>query len=1464
GYTGTITQGAGYTVDIGSSDYIQYNGTFTGGNSNFTVTDSQFALVGGTFTAPSATLKFQKTTEADAYAFQHLGGTFNHNSGTVWFDYAGTVNRNYFIDGNGSTTFNHLRMSSGHATTGALAVWHITGGETLIAQGNFALDRSAATGYAILSETAVNGILKVRGNVSFPTGSYGGTATVELDGTGAQTYSTDQGGLAPYLKINKTAGTVTPAAGTNDINVTHFILSQGSFTAPPGAMLLAPGVWWNGDATIFSVAAGTTFTHNNTTLVLYGQAAANATYTLDVPTSLTIHELTVDGGRTAGGAANTYTLGAGDSLTVSNLRLRQSQATGSVALNGSYNVTGNLTVEAGFDGGTAALTMNGTAAQTISRTGGTVPTGTFTINKTAGTASLASNFALSGASQNMVVNDGNFDLAGYNLTVSGTLTQNTGSFIRVQGGETVTLGAFNPAGGTVNYTGNGTYGSLAFGHTYNNLTFSGSGSWTHAAPLTVNNNVTVQLGATLISNGQNMTVGGGINVDGTYTSGNNTVTLNGNNQTLRGNLSFYNLTKSVTAPRTLTFEAGKMFTITNALTLQGTAGNLLSLRSLTPGTAYNINPQGTRTIGYLDVQDANNVNASVIDATAANATDSGNNTGWIFVTLDAFAIAGATGGTDTTADSWLGTTTTLTASWATASNAYVVTYDVAIRNSADTDYAEAGDTAGCTASTNALSYTFAGCTLTDGTSYLIQVTARVGSTTKTASNNSYSFTVDTTAPAAFTVSGIRGGTDVTTDSWLTNGSDATVYWNDTTGETGYYAGVWDTGITANYCEDNSSGANVTNVALGSCALVNGTTYTAIVIARDAAGNERTATLNFTVDTSAPAAFTITGATGGTDVTADNTLTNGTTVTANWNDTTGETAYDVVIRDSTNSADSCTAVTGLAADSTSHQFSGCSLTLGSWYKIKVTARDAAGNSTTAALYDFFVGSAASLSFDNPAQWSNVQYLDTSDVTFTITNSGSMNATGVAFSGLAAPFSHVGGTCGGTINGSSTCTYIVRFTSPGQGTYTDDIVLDYNNGSAQQITKGLSAGGVVKSVPVAALYSNGTNWNDYVKNDGADVYHASNVACDVNAAGLDSYFDCIHGGEKRKIELTGTNSCTGLVINEAGGAFDWICSVEGGVATYMTVGLKSTKGLADLINAGGNGWANNVVTISNGTRNIYRTNTSDWWSNAVVPLPDNSSGTVLNLDGTDSDAGGPDGTYSAGTIFTLLTSRATPGYNLNLDGMGVVVKSPAVLSWNGSATSSCSSNTGEVAAADRRCIVAVGGQNFTWIEGEFDGEGGVTDAQRPFTLNYAKFAVARRAIGKGSFQSGYYLNFANFNLIDQVTTHSNQTNGNGVYDSDYNTFRNITSYSNTGNGFELRANSDYNTVDGLTVYSNGGDGLYVVGSTSAGNTVNNLLSYSNTGHGIYLGTVTNGSITNAKCYSNGGRGMMTNVVSGYTFQ
>ena len=115
-----------------------------------------------------------------------------------------------------------------------------------------------------------------------------------------------------------------------------------------------------------------------------------------------------------------------------------------------------------------------------------------------------------------------------------------------------------------------------------------------------------------------------------FTPGTSTVILTGTNNTISGSNTFYNLTKTVTAPRTLTFAAGTTQTVTKTLTLTGSsAANKLSLRSSSPGTQWNINPQGTRTVQYLDVQDSNNTNAAAIPA-GATSVDSGNNTNWTF------------------------------------------------------------------------------------------------------------------------------------------------------------------------------------------------------------------------------------------------------------------------------------------------------------------------------------------------------------------------------------------------------------------------------------------------------------------------------------------------------------------------------------------------------------------------------------------------------------------------------------------------------------------------------------------------------------------------------------------------------------------------------------------------------------------------------------------------------------------
>jgi len=77
GYTGTITQGSGIAVTIGTSNFSQAAGTFTGSAASIT-NNGTFTLSGGTFTSTSGTMTANST-------FTKSGGTFTHNNGTVTF-----------------------------------------------------------------------------------------------------------------------------------------------------------------------------------------------------------------------------------------------------------------------------------------------------------------------------------------------------------------------------------------------------------------------------------------------------------------------------------------------------------------------------------------------------------------------------------------------------------------------------------------------------------------------------------------------------------------------------------------------------------------------------------------------------------------------------------------------------------------------------------------------------------------------------------------------------------------------------------------------------------------------------------------------------------------------------------------------------------------------------------------------------------------------------------------------------------------------------------------------------------------------------------------------------------------------------------------------------------------------------------------------------------------------------------
>lgn len=112
---------------------------------------------------------------------------------------------------------------------------------------------------------------------------------------------------------------------------------------------------------------------------------------------------------------------------------------------------------------------------------------------------------------------------------------------------------------------------------------------------------------------------------GSFSPNTSTVILNSRNQTIYGNNTFYTITKTVSFADTLYFEAGSIQTIANSLTLQGASSGLLALRSTQNGSYWYIDPQGTRSISFVDLRDLYNLSFTSIVVTNSNNSGHNNN-----------------------------------------------------------------------------------------------------------------------------------------------------------------------------------------------------------------------------------------------------------------------------------------------------------------------------------------------------------------------------------------------------------------------------------------------------------------------------------------------------------------------------------------------------------------------------------------------------------------------------------------------------------------------------------------------------------------------------------------------------------------------------------------------------------------------------------------------------------------------
>lgn len=289
------------------------------------------------------------------------------------------------------------------------------------------------------------------------------------------------------------------------------------------------------------------------------------------------------------------------------------------------NYAGTITQAAGV-----TLTVNGT----LSVAGGTFVGGNSTIDINGSFSQSGGGFTPSSAtttiSQNFTLSGGTFTGAGKNLTFDGDISQqstfncsgnfNTASNVSsVNVAKTSNTSAFILASGcTLSVASVSTNGPMTVN---TGAVLTGTGNWSSN---------TVTNSGTLSAVSATSTISGNFANTGTFNHNNGTVSFSNAAHTISGSTTFYNLVMTgISTARTLTFTAGTTQTVLGTLNLTGSSGKVLSLRSSSPGTQWSINPQGTRTVSYVNVQDSNNTNVATIYG-GTGSTDSLNNTNWVF------------------------------------------------------------------------------------------------------------------------------------------------------------------------------------------------------------------------------------------------------------------------------------------------------------------------------------------------------------------------------------------------------------------------------------------------------------------------------------------------------------------------------------------------------------------------------------------------------------------------------------------------------------------------------------------------------------------------------------------------------------------------------------------------------------------------------------------------------------------
>ncbi len=384
---------------------------------------------------------------------------------------------------------------------------------------------------------------------------------------------------------------------------------------------------------------------------------------------------------------------------------------------------------------------------------------------------------------------------------------------------------------------------------------------------------------------------------------------------------------------------------------------------------------------------------------------------------------------------------------------------------------------------------------------------------------------------------------------------------------------------------------------------------------------------------------------------------------------------------------------------------------------------------------------------------------------------------------------------------------------------------------------------------AYYPTAPNWNDYVKNDGVDVFDAAGTLCDGTESG--GYNACIHSGEMRAFTIPDLSSCGSLTAKDNNEFLNWTCLDNTGEVRFVSTGLKKDVRLVDLV--GPQQWPESSLIVSDGSGVVYTTDPEQWWSNPIRNFVGVQNDLYLNEEGTVYVHTG--GTYYQRDIYIMASKIALVGF----PGFPIYSR-------------------------DNNGPFVSGGGNFLWIEGEFNGIGDT----EVMSFGQLKFSVLRyiSVMGAGTLTNGWGLRLANGSnnnkiehLISKLNTYGVRIessrdnsledcfltmNGNAglwIYSSQGNHLNNIIS-TNNWIGLRLQA-SDGNVVTGSTAAHNSSFGLSLTNG-SDDNVISNSTSAKNQRFGLNVEASNNNIFNNLALVGNAVHGASIASSTSNTFQ